>query len=156
MIDRTWFRLLIYSLIIIFCSLFWFGVYKCFSEDVDIMRVVSLESSGDAGVFNPASKACGLMQITPICLREWNQNHPLDSYDFDDLFNAEVNIKIGTWYINEKIPKYLNFYKIADTLENRLIAYNWGIGNLTKYYRGADIKIPEETKNYVKKYGGLI
>ncbi len=101
---KVFFRLMVYFLMILFCVTFWFGVYKCFSEEVDIVSIISLESSGEAGAFNPQSKAFGLMQITLPCLRDWNQAHILDTYGLEDLFDPEVNVKIGTWYINEKIP----------------------------------------------------
>ena len=37
-----------------------------------------------------------------------------------------------------------------DTLENRLIVYNWGIGNFRKYQKGKK-QLPKETADYIKK-----
>ncbi|GAG01078.1 unnamed protein product, partial [marine sediment metagenome] len=61
---------------------------------------------------------------------------------------------IGTWYINEKIPMYLANYGLEDTIENRLMAYNWGARNVRDWKLGrVDLLI--ETKEYVIKYRRL-
>ena len=126
-----------------------------FYGEVDIEKVISLESSYNPLAYNKRSKARGLMQITPICLKEWNERRDLKKqYSLIDLWNPIVNRKIGTWYINVKIPKYLMYYKIEDTIENRLMTYNWGIGNVRKYISGKITTIPTETINYIAKYMG--
>jgi hypothetical protein len=48
--------------------------------------------------------------------------------------------------MNKRIPQMLKALKIEDTTRNRLIAYNWGVGNIGK-------KLPKETEDYLKKYG---
>jgi len=51
----------------------------------------------------------------------------------------------------------LEAYAIPVTVDNILIAYNWGIGNLSKLFRNERHKsIPEETVNYLKKYKELV
>ena len=120
-------------------------------DEVNIERIIIIESSGNPYALNERSGARGLMQITPICLKEWN-NENLDKYTLDDLYNPVINKRIGTWYMNEKIPTYLWAYNIKDTIENRLIAYNWGIGNLRNYVNGKLKNLPYETKRYIKKY----
>uniref|UniRef100_A0A6M3KZV7 Putative transglycosylase n=2 Tax=viral metagenome TaxID=1070528 RepID=A0A6M3KZV7_9ZZZZ len=119
---------------------------------VDMNAIKIIESSGDPKAYNAISKARGLYQITPICLQEWNINHLREQYNFEDLFNAGINSKIADWYLNYKIPKYLKFYKIEDTTENRIIAYNWGVNNLRKYKMGRTKILPKETINYISKY----
>ena len=125
-------------------------------EEIDIQAIISIESSGNPHAYNAKSGAIGLMQITEICLDEFNAFAFADNiYGLGDLYNPPVNIMIGTWYINERIPQMLKHYRIEDTVENRLISYNFGIGNLRKYLKG-EVKLPKETRNYIKKYRRLI
>ena len=49
----------------------------------------------------------------------------------------------------------LNSYGMKDSMENRLAAYNWGIGNLKKFYAG-EADMPDETANYITKYMKLL
>lgn len=148
-------KIMIWAFALAFCLLCWVGVLLCFSEEVNIEKIISLESSGEAGVYNVSEKAAGLMQIRQGCLQDWNMSHWREQYDTQDLFDPDVNVKIGTWYINKKIPMYLKFYKLEDTIDNRLMAYNWGIGNLRKHHLDKSIPIPQVTKDYLKKYRRL-
>jgi len=58
--------------------------------------------------------------------------------------------------MNTNIPRMLSYFNIPDTIETRLAAYNWGIGNLKKSYakHGNDWinYAPQETQNYISKY----
>ena len=127
------------------------SISNSFAESVNIDKIIAIESSGNPWAFNEDSDAWGLMQITPICLKEWN-NRNEKQYTSEDLCDPDINRKIGTWYMNIRIPAYLCVFDIEDTIENRLIAYNWGIGNLRKYKSGSIKSLPYETKNYIKKY----
>ena len=126
----------------------------CYSQVVDIAKIIQIESSGNPDAYNPISKAIGLCQITSVCLLEWNNYHPNGQYDELDLYNGEINTLIGNWYVNIRIPSMLKYYRIPDTINNRIIAYNFGIGHLRNWYRaGADYELlPKETKNYIVKY----
>jgi hypothetical protein len=98
-------------------------------------------------------KAIGIMQITQIALDEWNKFHPEEQYVFEELFNKEINEKIGRWLLDKQIPMYLKKYKIPQKTSYKLIIYNAGIGNFLRYYKTKDInKIPEETRDYLVKY----
>lgn len=137
------------------------------SSEIDIPTIVKLESSGDPHAYNKKSGCIGLMQINPNgALADYNQQYGIvildnhtgathrsssDLYNTGDLYNPRVNVKIGEWYINIRIPEMLEEFSINDTVENRLIAYHWGIGNLFKYDRGKK-KLPKETKSYIAKY----
>lgn len=115
------------------------------STDVDMNKIYSIESSDNPKAHNKSSNAKGLGQITPIVLKEWNNFHPKESHTDNDLFNPEVNKKISSWYMNKRIPQMLKAKKLADTIENRLVAYNAGIGRVGKI-------LPKETADYIKKY----
>ena len=64
---------------------------------------------------------------------------------------------VADWYVNQAIPQMIRVSKVSDTLEHRLIAYNWGIGNLRKWVREGEHyeKLPKETREYVRKYREL-
>ena len=117
------------------------------SEDIDMTKISQIESSNNPEAYNAKSQARGKNQITPIVLKEWNNYHKSEQHGVKDLFNEEINDKIANWYMNKRIPQMLKAKKIKDTVENRLIAYNYGIGNIGK-------PLPLETRNYLKKYRG--
>lgn len=121
---------------------------------IDKNLVIKIESGGNPLAFNSGTKARGLMQITPIALKEWNNLNPGRQYKEKDLFVPEVNTEIGTWLLDQRIPKMLNTYKIPINAETVLASYNWGIGNVKNWHRrGADPEeLPEETQNYLSKY----
>ena len=57
--------------------------------------------------------------------------------------------------MDERIPFYLRHFKLEDNTENRLAAYNWGIGNVKRIGGVTEdnfAKIPSETQNYIRKY----
>ena len=118
---------------------------------VDLSAISTIESSGNADAHNIRSGARGLYQITPICLTEWNNFHPGDTYQIYDLFNPQINTRIAYWYFEERIPQMIRNFKKQDTIENRLIAYNAGI-----WYVKEGKEIPTETKNYIKKYQRIV
>jgi hypothetical protein len=116
------------------------------SEPIDMNRIYQIESSNNPKAYNKKSKAVGLGQITPIVLKEWNNFNKKDKLTTSDLYDSETNKKVSSWYMNKRIPQMLKALKIEDTTRNRLIAYNWGVGNIGK-------KLPKETEDYLKKYG---
>jgi hypothetical protein len=115
------------------------------SSEVDMNKIYSIESSNNPQAHNKSSNAKGLGQITPIVLKEWNNFHPKDKHSDADLFNADTNKKIASWYMNKRIPQMLKAKKLKDTPENRLVAYNAGISKVGKI-------LPRETQQYLKKY----
>lgn len=119
---------------------------------INLEAIARIESSGNAKAFNWKTKATGLFQITPICLKDWNACHPAGPvYKESDLWDAKVNREIADWYLHERIPQMLRFYGIPQNTENVLIAFNWGIGNL-KEHRESARPLPQETANYLTRY----
>ena len=112
---------------------------------VDMNKIYSIESNN-----NPKAKsgkgAIGIGQILDA-LKDWNNLKPKEKYTAQDMYDAAKNKKVAEWYMNERIPQMLRAYKIADTVDNRLIAYNFGIGNLKNKK-----PLPKETIDYLKKY----
>lgn len=94
--------------------------------------------------------AKGLMQISDIT-RDW----AIEELELDEIniFNPEINIRIGCWYLNK-------LYKEFGKLDLVIAAYNGGSGNVNKWLSNDDYSkdgnklhnIPfKETSNYVQK-----
>lgn len=108
--------------------------------------VIDTESSGDP-LARSARGARGLMQITPPVLFDYNARMGT-RYSEKDLDNPEVNSSIGKWYLGTEVPRLLKHFGVDDTLDNRLWAYNAGIGRVVKG------QMPTETKDYIGKVRG--
>lgn len=124
----------------------------CPAEEVNINIVIQIESNGNPNAYNKKSGAIGLMQITPIVLEEYNKRkcHPkLYHILTEDLYLPEVNSRVGSWYLNTRIPQMLKTYEISDTIDNRLWAYNAGIGRVKQGIK------PRETRRYIERYHKL-
>ena len=150
----------------LFILLFTSSVY---ATDVDINIIIQIESGGNPNAYNYKTTARGLLQITEICLKDFNECFHFADKEFingefvlwidfiklgqkvniEELYEPSKNIIIGSWYMNIRIPQMLRAYKIPDTIDNRLWAYNAGIGNVKKGIK------PRETKNYIIKYHRL-
>ena len=112
--------------------------------------VIKTESNFDKDVISSAG-AMGLMQIMPSTYEWLAQAKFKESADVSLLYNPEVNIRYGTYYLQYLYAKF-------GTWEKALIAYNWGEGNFMRfmeengYTEGDYNSIPvAETRNYVKK-----
>lgn len=118
---------------------------------VDMKKIASIESSNDPKAENSRTGARGLTQIMQPTWEEMVEKMGVD-WSWDEAFDADKNLRVGMYYMNIEIPRLLRHYNIEDTVENRLVAYNWGVGNLSKVgIEGA----PQETVDYIKKYANL-
>lgn len=98
--------------------------------------------------------ARGLMQIVPETGRWIATQIEDDSFSVDKLYNVNMNIKYGTWYLSELQTEFEGNEVLA------LAAYNAGRGNvyewMEKYHWDINFKdytkIPfPETREYVKR-----
>lgn len=134
------------TLVLIAAGLFWALMSAVlFAADVNMDAIKQIESSGNPLAHNKAEDGRGLFQINPICLKEYNNYHSRQ-YSSRELFEPAVNTRIAIWYMSIRIPQMLKYYKVKDTVENRLIAWNAGISSARKG------RIPTTTRNYIKKY----
>ncbi len=121
-------------------------------ESYMVYAIIKAESN-----FNENAKstrnAVGLMQIMENTAIETANKMGLNVTK-EDLFNPELNIKVGLKYFCNLLEKYNNNYYLA------IIAYNAGIGNVDKWLEEGVIKkdasdienVPfRETNNYVRK-----
>jgi soluble lytic murein transglycosylase-like protein len=114
--------------------------------EIALDKIRKIESNDNPKAYNRYSQARGLYQITPICLKEYNNFHDI-KYSLEELYNPEINTRIAEWYLQVRIPQMLKHYHKPDTDENRIIAYNAGIMWVVN-----GKPLPKETKEYIRKY----
>ena len=118
-----------------------------------IAAVISVESSFDKEATSPKD-ARGLMQIGPST-GEWAaEKLDIENYSSDMLYEPDVNIRIGAWYLNNLSDEFNGNIPVV------LAAYNGGSGNVSKWLDDKDYSkdgvnldnIPfPETRAYVDK-----
>lgn len=152
--ENAWLPLAVIILCLLIMALTLTSCDFAFAETVNMNIIAEIESSGNTFAYNETSEARGLYQITPICLKEYNNYHKNEMFKPCDMFDPSRSFIVANWYINKRIPQMLRYYNIEDTIRNRLIAYHDGIGNLQKYLKG-ERKLGKEMQNYLQKYNNL-
>lgn len=118
------------------------GCIASYAQDVDMSKIAIIESSGNSKAVGDNGQAFGLYQIHKAVVTDYNANKG-QNLRHSDMFNPVLAHKVADYYINTLIPRYLRHYGLADTVENRLTAYNMGI---------KAVKQGKLAKAYIKKY----
>jgi len=118
-----------------------------------VFAIIKAESG-----FDPKAKshknAIGLMQITERTGKWGAEVLNIENFKTSDLYDPEINIKIGCWYIKKLLQEFNNNEDLA------IAAYNGGSGNVSSWLKntkysssGAALdKIPfKETERYLKR-----
>ncbi len=117
-----------------------------------VYAIIKAESNFDSNA-KSSRNAIGLMQIIESTAIETATKMELQVTE-KDLFNPELNIRIGLKYFKSLLEKYDDNYNLA------IIAYNAGIGNVDEWIKKGIINtecsnlenVPfKETNNYVRK-----
>ncbi len=118
-----------------------------------IAAIIYVESGFDSQATSHKN-AKGLMQIMPRTGSWIAEELDYDDFERENLYNPYLNIKFGTWYL-EQMGKAFDYNLIV-----MLAAYNGGQGNISSWIREGrwngsetsinDIPFPE-TRQYVKK-----
>jgi soluble lytic murein transglycosylase len=107
-----------------------------------LAAVIYQESRFRSGA-KSSSGAIGLMQLTPETARGIAIRTHGSAFHTQDLYNPEINIRYGAWYLDNLFKKYGNERLV-------LAAYNAGQGNVDKWRsKGESIQFAE-TRAYVK------
>lgn len=118
-----------------------------------VVAVIKAESNFDGNAVSPRG-AYGLMQIMPDTAIWIAGKMELKDYKVEKLYDDEINIAMGCWYINNLNTEFNGDINLV------LAAYNGGRGNVQKWLSdkqysedGKTLKnIPfGETDKYVKK-----
>jgi peptidoglycan lytic transglycosylase len=95
-----------------------------------------------------SSGAIGLMQLLPTTAEGIAVHTGGTAFRVDDLYDPEINIRYGAWYLHHLMQKY------GDE-ETALAAYNAGQDNVDRWRRdGVGIQFAE-TRAYVKRVEDL-
>jgi soluble lytic murein transglycosylase len=110
--------------------------------DPALMAAVIYQESKFRPAVESSSGAIGLMQLTPSTARGIAIRTGGNAFKTSDLYNPEINIRYGAWYLDNLFAKYHDERLV-------LAAYNAGQGNVDKWIaHGEDIQFPE-TRAYV-------
>jgi len=118
---------------------------------IDIQKIAKIESSNNPNAVNKRTGARGLCQIMHLTWEEMVSKMGVD-WSWEKAFDEEANKEVANYYMNIEIPRLLKYYGLDDTVENRLAAYNWGPGNLSR--KGFE-NAPQETIDYIERYKSL-
>jgi len=118
-----------------------------------VVAVIKAESNFNGKAVSPRG-AYGLMQIMPDTALWIAENMKLNDYKVENLYDNEINIAMGCWYINNLNTEFNGDIDLV------LAAYNGGRGNVQKWLKDKEYStdgkklnnIPfGETDKYVKK-----
>lgn len=118
-----------------------------------VAAIINVESRYDKEALS-SKEARGLMQIAPVTGQWAAETLEINDFNLEKLFEPEVNIKIGTWYLKVLSDEFNN------NLQLILAAYNGGSGNVTKWLKNEEYskdgitlnKVPfKETEEYIQK-----
>lgn len=112
--------------------------------EIRLELISQLESSNNPKAFNKKTQAYGIFQITPVCLKHYNQLHPAAQLKTDQLFSAKQNKKVARWYF-----KWLS--KQLREEKRILVAWNWGLKH-ARHWDGNIRTLPNETQKFLCKY----
>jgi len=108
-----------------------------------LAAVIETESKFRADAKSP-SGAIGLMQILPSTAHGIAVHTGGSSFRTEDLYNPEINVRYGAWYLRHLLDKY-------DDERAALAAYNAGQDNVDRWLaRGSGIRYAE-TRAYVAR-----
>ena len=103
-----------------------------------LAAVIYTESKFDPDAESP-SGAIGLMQLLPETAAGIAERTGGSRFDTADLYDPELNVRYGSWYLRHLLDKY------DGDLRKALAAYNGGQGNVDRGIQYA------ETKAYVDR-----
>ena len=95
-------------------------------EETLIYSVIKTESGFDEEAVSPVD-AQGLMQIMPSTGEWLAEQLNIEGYTDDLLKDPQINIMLGTWYLDKLIEQYDGKIELA------LAAYNAGSGNVDQW-----------------------
>jgi soluble lytic murein transglycosylase len=112
--------------------------------DPALMAAVIYQESKFHPTVESSSGAIGLMQLTPATARGIAIRTGGSAFRTSDLYNPEINIRYGAWYLDNLFAKYHDERLV-------LAAYNAGQGNVDKWLaHGQPIQFAE-TRAYVAR-----
>ena len=112
--------------------------------DPALMAAVIYQESKFRSSVESSSGAIGLMQLTPSTARGIAIRTGGNAFQTSDLYDAEINIRYGAWYLDNLFAKYHDERLV-------LAAYNAGQGNVDKWLAHGEPIQFAETRAYVSR-----
>jgi soluble lytic murein transglycosylase len=94
-----------------------------------VRALIWRESRFDPSTLGTAQEH-GLMQVTPVVGEAWAKANNKPNFTPDDLFNPQVNIEVGTWYLGHALRRW---DQTDEPMTFALAEYNAGRGNALKW-----------------------
>ncbi len=121
-------------------------------EPALLAAVIYTESKFDPRA-QSAAGAIGLMQLLPDTAQGIADHTGGGNYTTADLYDPELNIRYGAWYLARLQKKYRDH---PQSLDLALAAYNAGQGNVDEWVAataaGARVRVPfRETRDYLER-----
>jgi soluble lytic murein transglycosylase len=124
------------------------GHARHYDLDPALLAAVIYQESKFKADARSSSGAVGLMQLLPTTAEGIATHTGGTAFRVDDLYDPEINIRYGAWYLHHLLQKY------GDE-ETALAAYNAGQDNVDRWRRdGVGIQFAE-TRAYVKRVEDL-
>jgi soluble lytic murein transglycosylase len=76
----------------------------------------------------------GLMQVSEIAAREWAKSNAVPNFEPNQLFNPEVNLEIGCWYLSKALQRWNSQ---TEPVPFALAEYNAGKSRVDRWIRVA-------------------
>jgi soluble lytic murein transglycosylase len=97
-----------------------------------VKAVVWRESRFDPQKLGGAGER-GLMQVSEIAAREWAEEHQMENFRVEELFDPKTNLEAGTWYLHRAM---LHWEKARDPTPFALAEYNAGASRAQRWAGG--------------------
>jgi hypothetical protein len=109
--------------------------------NADLIKAIMLIETGMTPVKNELNYE-GFPQTKQHIIDDVNNKNGT-SFTMEDMYDAEKSAEFIHYYI-----KTISRSQHVNTLDDLVIAYNWGLGNLKKYKNG-ELVLPEQTEDYI-------
>jgi soluble lytic murein transglycosylase len=120
------------------------GHARNYRLDPALLAAVIDQESKFRSTVKSRSGAIGLMQLLPGTAKGIAVHTGGTRFRVDDLYNPEINVRYGAWYLRHLIDKY------GDE-RTALAAYNAGQENVDEWRRRGEGIAFSETRHYVKR-----
>lgn len=127
--------------------LHYIDIVEKYAEDYDVNPYLVLAIIKNESKFNPEAisrtEARGLMQIAPITGQWASEKLNIEDYSHELLFIPELNIRIGSWFLNILNNEFDN------DLELVIAAYNAGNGNVSRWLENSEFSSDGESLDHI-------
>jgi hypothetical protein len=114
---------------------------------IDLRIIGAIESNSNVRAVNKGEGAYGIYQIRQAVLDDFHAfSKSRRRYRLEDMLDQDKAYVVANWYLHDRIPKMLRYYKLPVTKERVIWAYNAGIKAVL------DGRMPNITREYINKY----